>query len=514
MATLFRPTWTKYVDASGERVSKGTPGAVRKSVRSKVWWGEFRDADNILRRMSLKTTNKDAASQILAAERRKAADQRAGLTSRYEEHAKRPLTKHIDDWRTAIEARGRSAKHVHKLETYVRKVAAACRWRWLKDLATTEAENHLAERRAAPDDLLSIASSNDTVAALKNFGNWLVKARPQRWPLNPFMGMAKLNADTDQRLTRRAASVDELRQLLTATEASPRVFRGLNGLARSILYRVAAQTGLRASELRSLTVGSLQLDGEFPAINLEACHSKRRRDDVQPLLSELATTLVAWLELREDACDANAILWPGSWNERAAPMLRSDLEHARKLWIADATSEADREQRERSEFLRFDNQQWERLDFHALRVTFGTNLAEAGVMPKAAQQLMRHSDINLTMKRYTRLGLQNIAGDLSRLPSLDQPKKSDEENRQILAPTGTTDTADLLVVPLVVPSGKTGETGRKDEAILPLLKVAKNAVTPSSARGYSKAADQIRTDDLRFTKASLCQLSYSGGWGE
>lgn len=39
----------------------------------------------------------------------------------------------------------------------------------------------------------------------------------------------------------------------------------------------------------------------------------------------------------------------------------------------------------------------------------------------------------------------------------------------------------------------------------------KNASAKSEAYiEHGKAAGRIRTDDLRFTKASLCQLSYSG----
>ena len=48
------------------------------------------------------------------------------------------------------------------------------------------------------------------------------------------------------------------------------------------------------------------------------------------------------------------------------------------------------------------------LDFHSLRHTFGTNLARAGVAPKVAQELMRHSDINLTMMTYTHVGLYDL----------------------------------------------------------------------------------------------------------
>lgn len=39
------------------------------------------------------------------------------------------------------------------------------------------------------------------------------------------------------------------------------------------------------------------------------------------------------------------------------------------------------------------------------------------------------------------------------------------------------------------------------------------SVSGTNASGKRRAADQIRTDDLRFTKASLCQLSYGGSGG-
>jgi hypothetical protein len=50
------------------------------------------------------------------------------------------------------------------------------------------------------------------------------------------------------------------------------------------------------------------------------------------------------------------------------------------------------------------------VDFHSLRHTFGTNLSLAGVKPRVAMELMRHSDLRLTMKTYT---------DATRLPTAD-----------------------------------------------------------------------------------------------
>jgi hypothetical protein len=58
------------------------------------------------------------------------------------------------------------------------------------------------------------------------------------------------------------------------------------------------------------------------------------------------------------------------------------------------------------------------VDFHGQRTTFITGLARAGVAPAAAQRLARHSDINLTMGVYTRLGMEDLASAVNNLPHL------------------------------------------------------------------------------------------------
>lgn len=58
------------------------------------------------------------------------------------------------------------------------------------------------------------------------------------------------------------------------------------------------------------------------------------------------------------------------------------------------------------------------VDVHGLRHTFATMLSQAGVRPRTAQELMRHSDIRLTMTTYTHLGLVDTAGAVESLPSL------------------------------------------------------------------------------------------------
>ena len=82
----------------------------------------------------------------------------------------------------------------------------------------------------------------------------------------------------------------ELTSLLDGTETG--VERcGLSGHARALLYRLIAETGLRASEARSLKVSSLSLATSTPTVTVMAKASKRRRDDVQPIPEALAQRL-------------------------------------------------------------------------------------------------------------------------------------------------------------------------------------------------------------------------------
>ena len=59
-----------------------------------------------------------------------------------------------------------------------------------------------------------------------------------------------------------------------------------------------------------------------------------------------------------------------------------------------------------------------RVHLHALRMSTATHLSAAGVAPRTAQALMRHSDMKLTMATYTDERLLNSAGAVALLPDL------------------------------------------------------------------------------------------------
>ena len=72
-------------------------------------------------------------------------------------------------------------------------------------------------------------------------------------------------------------------------------------------------------------------------------------------------------------------------------------------------------------------------DFHSLRHSTGSLLAASGVHPKVVQSIMRHSDINLTMSRYTHIFRGQESEAVAKLPDLGLPS----ERIQKAVATGT-----------------------------------------------------------------------------
>jgi integrase len=224
---------------------------------------------------------------------------------------------------------------------------------------------------------------------MKVFCRWMVlEGRAARSPVEHLEGP---NVRVDPRHARRALSAQELRRLLEAACRGP-VVLGMSGPARALLYKLAAETGLRANELASLTRESFTLEGSQPVVRVRAAYSKRRREDVVPLRLDMASQLAAFLEATPHK-DSVFALPTG----RLARMLRADLA-AVGLPYVDATGRY--------------------ADFHSLRHTCGSLLAAAGAHPKVAQAILRHSDINMTLSRYSHVFAAQAAAAVAALPSL------------------------------------------------------------------------------------------------
>ncbi len=381
MASIFRPTYTHTDPATGAKTQR----------RAKKWYGQYTDVDGRPRRIPL-SENKTAAQQMLNALVRKAELGKVGIVDPFGEHRKRPLTAHLDDFQRGLASKGNTADHAVKTATRVRAVLDGCGFVFMADLSPSTMLEWLAEQRAK--GAIGIQTSNYYLRSVKQFARWLVKDR--RMGDNPMTHLTGQNAGTDVRHARRALAVDELQSILAAALASGAVFRDLTGRDRHFLYLTAMATGFRVSELAIPTPESFDLVGDMPTVTVKAAYTKNRRLAVQPLPVDVAEALRTFLADKP----AGKPVWPGTWTEKAAKMLRIDLEAAGVPYVTEGPSGP------------------EYADFHALRHSFITNVVNSGVNVKLAQTLARHSTVTLTLGRYTHVGLHDGAAAVEHLPRL------------------------------------------------------------------------------------------------
>src|SRR5262249_47056564 len=155
----------------------------------------------------------------------------------------------------------------------------ASRFIRMSDLQPSAVVGFLADLRKSGK---SLATANHYLTAVKGFTRWLWKDR--RIHADPLAGMSKLaHAETDVRHARREFTQGELAWLLETARTSARTFRYLAGADRHALYLTAVGTGLRVSELRSLTPASFHLDGPATFVRLQAAYAKNRKEAEQPL---------------------------------------------------------------------------------------------------------------------------------------------------------------------------------------------------------------------------------------
>ena len=429
MPELFRvarthalPPGTEVVDKGGKphaRVKDGGRWALHPLTKSgtgylkpsPTWCAEVRDADGKRRRVRLSPV-KAAAQAMLSKLLLEAEEGKAGIRTKLTGSGRLLLADLLDAYGRHQLDRGSCARHAGEVVARCRAALDALGMLTLADLDPTPAERWLADRRSKPRSEGGIGrqTSNHVVAGLRAFGNFLVKT--DRAAANPFRHLVKLNVEADVRHARREFTTLELSGLIDAARAG-KPMHGVSGPDRAMLYLVASMTGLRASELASLTRESFKLDAASPAVVVEAGYSKRRRRDTVPLHAGLVEQLRPWLA----GFGAGATLWPGNWAHYcyAGKFVARDLAAARAAWVAAGDGAAGKESREAADDFKPRDRDGRHLDFHGLRHSFISSLVRAGVTPAVAMKLARHSTITLTIDRYTHVSETDAAEGLGKL---------------------------------------------------------------------------------------------------
>src|SRR5262249_12142326 len=168
----------------------------------------------------------------------------------------------------------------------------------------------------------------------------------------------RLSAWLGQRVghDRRTISLDELQRLIETAERGPQFVR-MTGPMRALCYRLAVATGLRFSEISSITPGSFDWKGA--SVRVKAAYTTNGHVARMPLPDDLASDLAAYVARLNPALP----IFPMP-RRRGAEMLRVDLEAA-GIPYRDAAGLV--------------------FDFHSLRCETATLADAAGISPRVVQ---------------------------------------------------------------------------------------------------------------------------------
>ena len=403
--------------------SKNGPRIIEESG---CYIARFTDATGRYRERSTGCRDLRAAEHKLNTWLQEVEKIKAGILTQEEFEVSKRVNDAIDDqlenYEQYLHAKGVTKIHLKSTRSRIEKVCEACKFRRMIDMNSTSLLRWLNQRA---NEGMGARTRNSFRIAMVSFANWAVSQNCLA--NNPFARVPKACESGDRRHDRRALDATEVKRLLKAAEERPlyektlvrkgkrkgetyadirdtvREQAAIDGLERKLLYATLIYTGLRKSELASITVGQVFLDHEIPHIVLKAKDEKARRGATLPLHPELVPHLRKWLQCRQIALRDKLFNVPKALDK----ILNRDLAFA---------GIAKRDSLDRV------------VDVHALRHTHATLLAKGGVSPKVAQSAMRHSDIRLTMNVYSHLELNDIAEGVSKLPDfLSETKESDEK---------------------------------------------------------------------------------------
>ena len=340
------------------------------------WRYRQKPEDGKILDISLGTSEKRVAESRRSELRSQNQLERAGLVPSKSaiETAQRDLTLHLADFIGVMRRTGKSEKYLANLEFRIGRLIKECHWR---TAITVTADSFQTWLRGHTE--LSAKTSNDYLESVRCFFNWMIKSK--RFASNPLATVEKVKTAGRQTRERRAFTVDEFKRLLAGAGE------------HKTAYLMAAHTGLRRSELAKLMWADLHLEEAKPFALVRASTTKNSLVAPMRLHPELAAAL------REHKGENQ----PGELIFMRFPRIerfKLDLAKA-KIAYRDALGRY--------------------ADFHALRKTYGTNLAKAGVPRRTAMALMRHSDGKLTDKIYTDENLLGTDMDIEGMPSFLTP---------------------------------------------------------------------------------------------
>jgi integrase len=271
-----------------------------------------------------------------------------------------------------LRRRDLAARHVHDTLCRVRRLIARAGWNRLADVRPDSFVQVLGKLRR------SAKTQKEYQVSVNAFLNWLVKT--EQLPRNPLALVDMIDIRGKQVRSSRAFTEKEITRLLAVADY------------RRLAYLLLLYTGQRKSEVYNLVWGDVHLDEVRPYALFRDTTTKDKKKRAVPLHQDLA------IELRgicpDDVSPDRRVFWHTFPDYKT---LRADFERA-GIPHKDALGRV--------------------VHFHSFRKTWQTLGVTYGVNQRSAQELLGHSDANLTAKVYTDVPALALHTEMAKLPWL------------------------------------------------------------------------------------------------
>jgi integrase len=274
------------------------------------------------------------------------------------------------EYEANLKGRQLSARHVCDTMKRLRRVIRECGWARLLDVRP----DTFSRWRAGLS--CSAKTKKEYQVSACAFLNWLV--RTEQLPRNPLAQLDKVETKGKQVRSARAFSPAELQKLLAVAGR------------RRIVYLTLLYTGQRKSEVKALVLGDLHLAGDRPHALFREGTTKDKEKRAVPLHPLLAQALREFVPA--DGKPEARVYWKVFPHYET---LRVDLDRA-GIAHRDSLGRV--------------------LHFHSFRKTFQTLGVMHGINQRSAQELLGHSDANLTAKVYTDVPALALHAEIAKLP--------------------------------------------------------------------------------------------------
>ncbi len=380
---------------SSDLVKRSWPGKDAKGnacmIQSDCWYGRRKDPGRPWKWIKL-FTDKRASQRHWEDMRREAEARASGMISADASKLSEPIDKLNREHIKALRLAGKDGDHLRIVEWMMDRLIELGDWKRWQDI-TDESMHNILE--ALEKEGATASYRNKFIARAKAFVNHFL---PDGWG-NPLRKVRRVREKGARKTRERRAGSDQEIASLYAMDMP---------LHRRLAYAMAFLNGLRRNEAARLEWEDTRLDESIPFVGIRPKHARSAdvRDYI-PLHPIVVTLLRQWHGQM-----------PGPRILPSVPDHKTLTKDLRRAGVD------------------FRDIKGRRLDYHALRHTFQTNLDRTGCSRATKKKLMRHANEDVT-DGYAHAELVEMMAALNKLTvsSLCPVDGSDpENNRGVLLP--------------------------------------------------------------------------------